>query len=268
MSDAWLRPGAEAVIAGLIGRPALNGVHARLLFFRDGRWAVECEGEKIKVRPRNLARPNETLAEKKLREFEGRLVFEAAMLQQRCTYSATELLEAARAEVTCCQMVDRSEWFNATGQHGNQVVLTALRRIVDEVARANGALLVLAQRTAENEDHLLLAFGMSKHGEELTDGGCEPIHAPAPGWLAWVRDDYFYASTEHELSVARRLLVNFAHGVSECCICLEELRPPPPRPPRTLRSLPCCAHAHFHDDCLAHALAQNAHCPLCRAPAQ
>lgn len=54
---------------------------------------------------------------------------------------------------------------------------------------------------------------------------------------------------------------------SECCICLEQLRPPPPQPPRRVRPLSCCSK-YFHADCLAHALAQNAHCPLCRAPAQ
>lgn len=52
---------------------------------------------------------------------------------------------------------------------------------------------------------------------------------------------------------------------TECCICLEELRPP--IRPRPLRQLPCCSH-FFHSACLAHALAQNAQCPLCRAPTQ
>ena len=192
-----LEPGLRAILRGLNGRPELNGLEVRLLFHKDDRWAVACSnGERIKVRPRNLARPDEAEHERLFRVFHSRITPDKVAEQQFCSFEAADLLQAVQEELPECKMVDYSSRLNGTSQPNQSVVLQFLASSQEEVGRAAGSRLIFVQRTKQNAENFFLVFALSKYSSELGSSSTDPINMSAPGWLAWVRDDYFYSSTE------------------------------------------------------------------------
>ena len=266
-TETWrsgpLRRGVRAVLSGLQCRHELNGAEVMLLFFEGERWGVECKsGERIKVKPQNLA-PLEGAAcdiDRQVRHFERRLRFIGA--EQNCRFSARNLLDAVKPELPSeCDVMDCSDQLNnVTGQPSILVAITFLTTTAADVPAGR---LIYVQRTARNAQTLLLTFAVAKHGAQIDESEVdEPIELPAPGWLAWCRDDYFFGSAELDLPLARRMLVNFARGTSECPFCLEPIMS---HGPSTSLS---CGHM-MHNECLLNALRHASccrACPVCRAP--
>ena len=263
-TNSVLEPGVRALLSGLSGRPELNGLEVRLLFYKDDRWAVECStGERIKVKPRNLAQHDEPEHERLFRVFHGRLAPNRETEQQFCSFDGADLLRAVQAEVPDCQLLDYSDKLNVTSQRNHATVLRFIATSQEEVMSAAGSKLIFVQRTKHNAENFFLVFAISKYQEELGSSSTDPINIATPGWLAWVRDDYFFSSPEHDFTTAGRMLTNFATGLAECCICLE---PTNTQGPSTALH---CGHV-MHNECLLQAVrncvGEAKTCPLCREP--
>jgi hypothetical protein len=143
-------------------------------------------------------------------------------------------------------------------------ILSFVKAATTDATDEQGRRLIYIQRTEANANAFNLIFALVKYGEQLI-GSQAPLRFAPPGWLAWCRDDYFFATSAYDLPLSSRVLIGFALGTSECCICLEAMFEE--RPSIGLE----CGHI-VHTDCLSQALhsrgsAQLTHtCPLCRHP--
>ena len=183
-------------------------------------------------------------------------------------FSHKELVRLAQEKIRgsmpgTCTIIDRTEAL-PTRADDMMAVIQFLAQVVHDSEGGGGRTLVFVQRTSENADGFNAAFAAVKHGEALANSS-DPISFAAPGWLAWCRDDYFFASPSYDLRLSSQVLHGFAVGESNCCICLESM----------FEKRPCigleCGHL-IHAECLqraAHAEATRGvmhSCPLCRRP--
>ena len=220
-----MEPGATALLTGLGRRPELNGSMVTLVRWQDQRWAVRTKaGGNLSVKPENLQ-----------------------LVEAYCSFSQEELFAKAQASLPNVALVD------CTAQLDLSDPVRFLSGVVHNALGANGATLFYVQRTAVNAaafDHALATLRQA-----------EKSAIPPAGWLAFLRDDYMFSSASHPLEMACRLLVSFASGEVDCCICLEPVRDSP----STGLS---CGH-QLHTACLHQAVTQSPPslcCPICRAP--
>jgi len=255
-----LQPGARARLVGLQARPELNGCDVAVLECLGDRWAVLCpSGKMIKVKPTNLTQTT-SAGDAVLQAFAKRLQLSGA--DQYSPFDAHSLLHAAGADFGAhVRVLDRSEQLalGTSTLHGSTMML-ALRLIATLLSEAEGAL-VFAQRSPENSAGFAAVFALMRHGKEIEAKEATPIPIQLPGWLAWNREDYFFAAPSYDLSLSTRVLVDFTRGGGECCICLEGIRSGGPSTGLD------CGHI-IHEQCLQRCLQQPAapSCPLCRQP--
>ena len=178
-------------------------------------------------------------------------------------YTSADLIAAAREKLPeMCELEDRTKGLPTDGSN-MMALIKFLSDAVGDAEAGGGRKLIYIQRTAENKDGFCSTFALVKYAETVTQT-TDPIRFAAPGWIAWCRDDYFFASSSYDLTLACRVLLGFAAGSSECCICLESMFEE--RPSIGLD----CGHI-IHEECLQKALSsvgQSPTCPLCRTPFQ
>ena len=250
-----LQPGDRAKICGLQNRPELNGCDVQLLQCLGERWAVLCpSGKMLKVKPSNLIQSASANA---LQAFASRLRLLGA--DEYSPFEAHSLLQASASELQV-KVVDRSDQLVLGASGLGAVMPPALRLIATLLSEAERSL-VFAQRTPENTTGFAAAFALMKHGSAIGASEADAeIPLALPGWLAWHRDDYFFASPAYDLALSRRVLCDFARGGGECCICLEPICASGPSTGLE------CGHI-IHEQCLRRCLETPApSCPLCREP--
>ena len=110
-------------------------------------------------------------------------------------FAAPDLLAAVQERVSPgdCSFEDRTQAL-PTAEHDDISIMRFLASAVGDAEAAGGKKLLLVMRTRENEQSFFVLFAMVHFGE-LVATGSGPIRFVAPGWLAWCRDDYFYASS-------------------------------------------------------------------------
>mmetsp|Transcript_33675 Transcript_33675/g.55615 ORF Transcript_33675/g.55615 Transcript_33675/m.55615 type:complete len:262 (-) Transcript_33675:60-845(-) len=188
----------------------------------------------------------------------------AANVNKRTTVDPTELTAALAEEKY--HLIDRTVDVPVSSQDFGKV-MKFLHSTTTNPDVCAGRAIVFALRTVENSDGFNTLFVLSKFSHQFLAGSDEPIHFVAPGWLAWCRDDYFFAAPDYDLKLSTRVLLSFARGVSDCCICLE---PVYDEAGKCVTGL-SCGHV-IHTDCLQHCWQQalragkESVCPLCREP--